>query len=88
MPKVTEPITSGTFVDPGGAMAVKMLGKSDAIIRPTFCDTANPVTRIRIGNCSWKKVANVAFHIWNRMPWTRMTMTNTRNRFFCSIANR
>ena len=44
-------------------MAVKTLGKNDAIISPTFCDTAKPVTRIRMGNCYWKNVAKVAFHI-------------------------
>ena len=43
---------------------VNTAGRSEAIARPTFCDTANPVTRMRIGNCSWKKVAKVAFHIW------------------------
>ena len=25
---------------------------------------ANPVTRARVGNSSWKKLAKVAFHIW------------------------
>ena len=69
-------------------MAVKMLGKKDAIMRPMFCETAKPVTRIRMGNCSWKNVAKVAFHIWKKMPWTITTETNTSGRLPCSIAHR
>ena len=49
-------------------MAVNRVGRNAVIARPTFCETANPVTRMRIGNCSWKKVAKVAFHIWKAGP--------------------
>ena len=37
-----------------------------------FCETANPVTRWRVGNSSWKKLAKVAFHTWYSTPNIRM----------------
>ena len=55
---------SGTLVDPGGATTAKTVGRNAAMARPMFCEIANPVTRVRVGNSSWKKLANVAFHIW------------------------
>jgi len=65
-----------------------MPGKNDAIMSPTFCDTANPVTRIRMGNCSWKNVANVAFHIWKKIPCTITMHTKTSGRLLWSIAHK
>src|SRR6185503_13180200 len=59
---VAPPMISGTLDVPGGAMAAKIAGRNAAVARPMFCDTAKPVTRVLVGNSSWKNVANVAFH--------------------------
>ena len=52
------------MADPGGAMIAKIVGRNAVMARPMFCEIANPVTRVRVGNSSWKKLAKVAFHIW------------------------
>ena len=46
------PTMSGTF-DPGGATVAKMAGRNAVTIVPRFCETANAVTRVRVGNSSW-----------------------------------
>ena len=64
MPKQRPPMISGTLVDPGGATTAKSVGRKATMVRPMFCEMANPVTRVRVGNSSWKKLANVAFQAW------------------------
>src|SRR3954454_20529152 len=57
MPKQIAPIVSGTLLDPGGATIVNTVGRKATMDRPMFWEMANPVTRVRVGNISWKKLA-------------------------------
>jgi len=58
------PMISGTLLDPGGATIANTVGRNATMVRPMFCERANPVTRVRVGNSSWKKLAKVAFQAW------------------------
>jgi ribosomal protein S16 len=37
-----------------------MAGRKAVIRVPRFCETAKPVTRVLVGNSSWKKDGNTA----------------------------
>jgi hypothetical protein len=57
MPRQTAPMINGTLAVPGGATMANTVGRKATMARLTFWEIANPVTRVRVGNISWKKQA-------------------------------
>src|SRR6476620_6714148 len=53
-----------------------MAGRKAVTRVPRFCETAKAVTRVLVGNSSWKKDGKTALYPWYKQTHIRMANTN------------